>query len=175
MRFISQFWNGSKAIARSAGSHDLQLFDLKEKETTEAAVAFDTDFDIARAVIFNAGGEFVGRSSRRAWSSTRTLLPFLSCELIALNLLGSCCFVKIRTICLTNPGDEPKLLSRRSVDKDPGFMTARQVGIAHSWTSRLLPHSSEPESLNFSRHRFGIAALINESGIAYAIQILAWI
>jgi hypothetical protein len=58
MRFISQFWNGSKAIARRAGSNDLQLFDLKEKETTEAAVAFDADFDIARAVIFNAGGEF---------------------------------------------------------------------------------------------------------------------
>jgi hypothetical protein len=58
MRFISQFWNGSKAIARGAGSNDLQLFDLKEKETTEAAVAFDADLDIARAVIFNAGGEF---------------------------------------------------------------------------------------------------------------------
>src|SRR3954463_12575897 len=38
--------------------NDLQLFDLKEKETTEAAVAFYADFDIARAVIFDAGGEF---------------------------------------------------------------------------------------------------------------------
>jgi hypothetical protein len=69
------------------------------------------------------------------------------------------------------PGDEPKLLSPDQPAEIPVFYDGREVGTAynhgeHGYSIRM----HEPESRRFFQSSFR-QLLINESGIAYAIQI----
>jgi hypothetical protein len=68
------------------------------------------------------------------------------------------------------PGDEPKLLSPDQPAEIPVFYDGREVGTVIIMANMVLIRMHEPESRRFFQSSFR-QLLINESGIAYAIQI----